>query len=117
MVFADKLNKYLLVSVPNPDCTVLGVVGKLEGIARIAYHFVCAWVVVLDGPQETRAILVEIAVALVLATAFPYGGAPHCTVRKVAAGPVPFELVALNVNVQSVLFGILPTSAYPTVPA
>jgi len=111
------LNKYLLVSVPNPDWTVLGVVGKFDGIARITYHFVCAWVVVLDGPQETRAILVEITVALVLATAFVYGAVPHCTVRNVAAGPVPFAFVALNVNVQSVLFGILPTKAYPTVPA
>jgi hypothetical protein len=47
------------VSVPNPDCTLLGDTGKFDGIARITYHFVWACVAVEDGVQFTRAILVD----------------------------------------------------------
>jgi hypothetical protein len=43
--------------------------GKFAGIARITYHLVWAWVAREDGVQFTRAILVDMAVAVTVATA------------------------------------------------
>jgi hypothetical protein len=69
------------------------------------------FVAVEDGVQVTRAILVDTVDAATAATLLKYGASPHCTVRYVAAGPVPFAFVAVRVKVTSVLLGMPVTDA------
>jgi hypothetical protein len=66
----DRFVSTLLVSVPLADFTTIGRVGKLEGIALITYHFVAAWVVVVDAVQLIWATVVDNTDVDIIATLF-----------------------------------------------